>query len=576
MINLEKFYPSGYFQGDFLISLKKSTELTNRFKTLHFNIVETNGYTLFTKGFDFPVNIGDTLFSGYSYTKNRKYNHVVTGPCTIGQEDISPQGEYYTLNLISKSEISIKTDTFGMYPIYYNSFLISNRLQLIYFALKELNQLCFLDSAINGCFLIENAFSQQQISCQTPIGGVYKLSHNKYIYISEEKILMLDKRRVSYNIGNEEEYWDHINKAADEICGSLEAILNSSTQPQMALTGGKNSRVAYAALVAMGRVDDVQLVTLDVGNDRAIASGLVEKFGGHYKKKQSAQSVLITNFDENLERFFSHYFFNRFYFPDFQLSDVLYTSQEREYLIGGLGGEIYRDFYRKIGFDLPRVSYSAQELCQFFQKTTQIEDNSIFKAAFNLAESAFETLEGETFSDKLNSHYLEFRNVYHFGSRLNKLYKLDVSPLLSEELYTASRILPDEIRDSGRVLFDITKRLCEEMAYCQYDTFSEDYSKTRFHKKSKYDGLVIPLKPNLELYNDERNFKFSISPRVNLFEKKREILTSLIKKINQTNNKHFLVSNKFIRRMNFLLDKKSRLIDKYIIALIFELYLKKI
>lgn len=575
MINLEKFYQSGYFQGDFLITTKKSMDLTKRFKALRFNILETNNYSLFTKGFDFPIKIGNTLFSGYAYTKNKSCNHLVTGPCTIDQEDISPQGEYYTLNIISKSEISIKTDTFGMYPIFYNSFLISNRLQLIYFALKELNQLQIFDAAINGCFLIENAFSQQQISYQTPIDGVYKLSHNKYIYLSEDKLLSIDKKAVSYNIGDNEEYWKHIDKAAEEICGSLEAILNSSAQPRMALTGGKDSRVAYAALVAMGRVDDVQLVTLDVGNDRLIASGLVEKFGGHYKKNKSVQSVLITNFEENLERFFSHYFFNRFYFPDFHLCDVLYTSQEREYLIGGLGGEIYRDFYRKIGFKLPQGSYTPQELCQFFQQTTQIEDDIVFKSAFSLAESTFEKLGGETFSDKLNSHYLEFRNVYHFGARLNKLNKLDVSPLLSEELYIASRILPDEIRDSGRVLFDITKRLCEEMAYCQYDTFSEDYSKIKFHKKSKYDGIVIPLKPNLDIYKDESDAKLLIAAKVNLFEKKREALTSLIEKLNQINNKHFLVTDKFIRRMKFLLDKKSRLIDKYLISLLYELDLKK-
>ena len=146
---------------------------------------------------------------------------------------------------------------------------------------------------------------------------------------------------------------------------------------------------------------------------------------------------------------------------------------------------------------------------------------------------------------------------------------------MSEELYLASRILPDEIRDSGRVLFDITKRLCEEMAYCQYDTFSEDYSKIKFHKKSKYDGIVIPLKPNLDIYKDESDAKLLIAAKVNLFEKKREALTFLIEKLNQINNKHFLVTDKFIRRMKFLLDKKSRLIDKYLISLLYELDLKK-
>mgnify|MGYP001313456951 FL=1 len=75
MINLEKFYQSGYFQGDFLISTKKSMDLTKRFKALRFNVVETNSYSLFTKGFDFPVKIGNTLFSGYAYTKNMLFVH---------------------------------------------------------------------------------------------------------------------------------------------------------------------------------------------------------------------------------------------------------------------------------------------------------------------------------------------------------------------------------------------------------------------------------------------------------------------------------------------------------------------
>lgn len=75
----------------------------------------------------------------------------------------------------------------------------------------------------------------------------------------------------------------------------------------MALTGGKDSRVLYAALTAMDRINDVRIITNDIGYDRAIATGLVAKFGGNFDFPQE-ENLLLGNFNINLEKYYSHYF----------------------------------------------------------------------------------------------------------------------------------------------------------------------------------------------------------------------------------------------------------------------------
>lgn len=490
MINFEKFYESGNFQGDFLISTHRSEALDEYMENLKFDKMSTGFGCLYTHGFPLPARSGVLLFSGISRVDKK----IVYGPFMV-EKSFTPHktGEYYLVS-IEDDIITVKSDFFGLTSLYYGNGFVSNRLQLIFMAMKVLGYAKLVNPDIFFTnFMIANVFTLQLSTYDTIVNNVKKLPREKYLTVSCEGISVLGEI-TNFSIITCDEYYSHIERAAQEITDYLDSILNSFTYPQCALTGGRDSRVIFAALVAMGKIKDVQLITSDSGHDQEIASGLVKRYGGSYDNIIRAPSVIVTDRVDNLEKFISRYFFTKLYIPFFDLSEYLAGFQEKTCFFGGGSAEVFRDCYQKYSM-IFGSDFFDRDLCEtFFKKTYWLSRG--FSNAFPYILSTFYELPGETVSQKLLSHFTEFRNVYHFGNKSNKLNRVSLDPLTSLHLYFASRGLPDSVRDSGRIFFDITRQFVEEMAYTQYDSPSLDYSKLSYHKKSRYDGSFFSVEPD--------------------------------------------------------------------------------
>jgi hypothetical protein len=109
---------------------------------------------------------------------------------------------------------------------------------------------------------------------------------------------------------------------------------------------------------------------------------------------------------------------------------------------------------------------------------------------------------------KLSAHYLNFRSRMHFG--LTSLHRqpetLTWNPLASPSLLKAARGLPWSVKNSGRVLFDVTREMCEELAYIPYGKPTPDYWKLPYHRSSRFDGKLVPLKPAPEIVKGTQRY----------------------------------------------------------------------
>lgn len=139
------------------------------------------------------------------------------------------------------------------------------------------------------------------------------------------------------------DYHSLIREGAAEIVSNVEAIIDGPLPVICDITGGQDSRVLLAALVATGRVRDVVFYTKSFSErevrlratgdaheairrkraDVEIAAALVRRYNGSYYPKSAPSEFTKSPIDENLRFWRSH----RFGSYHFMTSDLLRTMQ---------------------------------------------------------------------------------------------------------------------------------------------------------------------------------------------------------------------------------------------------------
>jgi hypothetical protein len=173
-------------------------------------------------------------------------------------------------------------------------------------------------------------------------------------------------------------------------------------------------------------------------------------------------------------------------------------------MLTGGAGELLRAHYQVHGLQTDDFTtpYSSGGLIALLEaKRGTLLSPEQFAVAADLYRETFDGLQGDTVWRRLDSHYLSFRNRFHFGapSAVRPRSVKEWHPIVSPALIKASLVLPSEVRATGRVLFDVTRELCEELAYCRHGKQPMDYSKARYHKPSPLDGTIIEVDPDPEM-----------------------------------------------------------------------------
>jgi hypothetical protein len=483
--------------ADFLVTIRDGPSLQQAMQQLGAARLRLGHASVYAIGYPEHPAIGRTLFSGVG----KDGGALILGPSVrLGCPE--PIGQWVAVE-IAQNSIGIRTDFLGMAPVFYSDRIVTNRLHLAALALESEGLLKLNTKSIASFFFQETGFNYQLAVWDTPIQGISLAPAGATIIINGS--ITVEKSAHVEERLSQDEYRSLIRRGAEEILENVNAALETSPHVTCGITGGRDSRVILAALVAGGRIKDVNFVTLDVGRDIEIATGLVKKFGGSYGPRP-VREFLIRTFDDALMKRSSIYFGLYHHLLPTSVATVVGLQRPPVVRLTGGCGELYRDHYQKSAFPVQAtdVDCTAESLrCLLSQHGywREMLPESHLDEIFEPYWDTFETLRGSTISQKLDSHYLNFRNRFHFGmsAYLHLQTFTEWHPLASPSILRATWGIPTQVKRTGRVLFDVTRELCEELAYCEYETMAPDFSLVPFHTPSRYDGqtIIAPAAPEL-------------------------------------------------------------------------------
>ncbi|WP_422115752.1 hypothetical protein [Brachybacterium sp. UNK5269] len=366
-----------------------------------------------------------------------------------------------------------------MSPIYYSSGLVTNRLHIAALIEKKINEANALTSLYN-----EGGFAFNLNTFATPVEGVRLLPVSHDVVVSPGSIAI----QQVLDLGGSErlspdEYWDLIDRGAREIIENVTAIVDHGLPVFSDITGGRDSRLVFGALVAAGRQRDVIFNTIanpttpGLEADLEIGTGLVKRYGGSYARPSEVVGYSNFSVEQHLARRRSQVFGTYHWIvpSDVRPLSVL-TSNMSIRLLGG-GGECYDDRFRDMVFTTVdiRDKYTQDRVRGMLDHhqgkgaTRQFYDLYVD----DLLET-FNHLPGSTVTDRINAHYLNFRNRFHFGPKQSSPESMSgINPAMSINLIRAARGLPAHERSTGRVVFDTIRAMDEELAFLPFDSPSD-------------------------------------------------------------------------------------------------------
>ncbi|MFC0675710.1 hypothetical protein [Brachybacterium hainanense] len=321
----------------------------------------------------------------------------------------------------------------------------------------------------------------------TPFDGISWLPPDKAIEVGATGFRIVSRPETSVHGA----YEDLLRRGIDHAIADMEHLLAVHEHVAINLSGGKDSRVVLALVMAAGCSDRVQIAATDpappggsmahsptVARDLEISSRLVEKLGLSWVDRRTPRDVWPTTLEGELARFqtLRHGLTNQF--VPMALSYRLTVPEAR---VNGAGGEIFRGYWADVLSGHPVWSTLGHRA-----ETRESDTRSLLRALrspFRLPASVAERgeqslveamapLPGSTAAEALDRHYEVFRLRGHAGGRRwGQSYGITNFGLLQQSaLMRAAQELERDERCSGRVLFDIVEQVAPELNDLEYQS----------------------------------------------------------------------------------------------------------
>lgn len=510
-----KFIPYSDARVDFLITTKNNEYIRTTLIGLGANEIKKSGYTAYV----WDSRLGDRFLSGLGVLDSNFH----LGPKRINLIPSSyGAGNYVFVDLSSHSAL-VQPDPFGMSMVYASDFFISNRLHLLALVNNKINIPVSFSSTYNN-----GGFSYSLNTFDTPIDGVKILPAGSTAKIINGKVnIEQTYLKSDFQEKSPTEYWRLIKKGAQEVIDNVTAIIDSGLPVFSDLTGGRDSRVVFGALVASGRVKDVIFNTISNPEspgliaDLNIASGLVQKYGGSYQDRPVPIGYSVYTPEQNLERRRSQVFGTYHWIIPADIKPIFSLSKVPSIRMLGGGGELYREYWKPMLFSTADslITSSDEYLSDLLHKFQDKRfGNEFLPSYINSLLETFQQLPGEKLGHKLDAHYLNFRNRFHFGQRQSvpeSMYTLNVAATPS--LLEASRSLPLNEQITGRVLFDVIRCFDDKLAYLEFDSptneqiFHSNYHLPRINNDSVKVSPALDIVQNIK---EIRGFQRAVRPVV--------------------------------------------------------------
>lgn len=418
-------------------------------------------------------NGGSFLFSGFGRIGSRFVFGDTDLSYIVDRSDISGEVGQFTYFAVNKDSVEAECDLLGhghLFASQHDGFaVIGNRLHLHTLVLRALGLKLELNDgpALSLLFSSNTFFSQQAVSHHMLSQGVSLVPVDKRAAMTGGLLTFRRKLALEYAVtGSPKDYDYLLDAGVQEVIENTRAVLESPDFGDIVvdLTGGKDSRLVFgSALHVPNWQSRIALNSTDVVNsqDLPIACGIANHFGARFYRGPSLpQSPVSAEDNLTIWRSYFHGLYHRI-----GAAAWTYGGRNTDAIsLSGGSGEILRTFWhdnlRRHVLPEDDVSSFSMRFARTLGKERAFADDRLETVGNHLA-SALGELPGATLGDKLESHYLFFRNRAHFGLRGFSFYHEHATwfPLMSASLLKAAHSLPFAERASGRVIRDAMERI---------------------------------------------------------------------------------------------------------------------
>lgn len=397
----------------------------------------------------------------------------------IGVSDLAEGLGFYTAVVRSGEEVLFLNDLMGLEHIYVYE---SDRIHLVGNRIHALSRRLSLAGARRRPDLIYAATTlsshhplfRQAHAHRLSLAGLSLVPFDQYLVWRKGRLERRRKRVLEdafANAGGGSSYARLIDDAAEELIRSVRVVRDSGLfdHISMDLSGGRDSRVMLAAIIRAGCLADTPINTRDVSgsDDLRCAQRLVAHYGArHFTGDGHAASLVDTAEAMTLWR--SH--FGGMYHKMRGMPRSALGGNVRSVRFTGYCGEIYRSFWGKLLPEIEDERTATAGLARMFNDLAPDLPKALQKDAVDAFIATILDLPGATVRQKLDNHYLYFRNRTHFGMRSYHTFQQFVRwpALVSPSLLKASRMLPEREARRGKAIFDVVDRMMPELNFFAY------------------------------------------------------------------------------------------------------------
>lgn len=321
----------------------------------------------------------------------------------------------------------------------------------------------------------------------TPTNGVMWLPPDQAVEVGDGGYRIVPRPTFQ----QEGTYQSLLEEGIERAIADVQRLVDTHERVAINLSGGKDSRVVLAVVLAAGCRDRVQVLATDptppvaslahgqtVQDDLVISSRLVEGLGLSWVDWRSPRDLWPTNLEGELDRFqyYRHGLTNQF-LP----LGLAYRIAEPEARINGAGGEIFREYWSHVlakhpvwanlGHTAASKDADARRLLQALRSGLTIPADLAEQGETSFVEGVNHLSDG-TLAQALDLHYEMFRMRGHAGGRRwGQTYGITNFSLLQQAtLSRAAQKLDPVERDGGKVLFDIVERVMPELNDLEYQS----------------------------------------------------------------------------------------------------------
>ncbi|KZL93678.1 hypothetical protein [Clostridium magnum] len=479
-----------------------------------------------------------TFFSGIAQLNNKFYFGQKSLPLNESiQKELYDSVGLFTLIDINDENIKITQDFFGCGTLFYfdekNLFIISNRYHLILLFLSWIGHKGRLDSdKVIATLYSDTTFLSQNISSKMDIIGVKQLAFDHEAKVDKDGWKIAPKESVIDALTgcSNKEYDELLEKGKKEVIDNIRAVIESNLFEKLItdLSGGMDSRSVFGAILNIEDViKKIEIYTKDIpgSSDLQIAAGLKNLFGGSFYSEIGRPQFPMT-VSESFDIWRS-YFMGTYYRLAIGAWSPKGENNSQIRFSGGCG-EIYRTFWSKIYRNKVDGANSIEELVIRLTNSFSRSAVAAYPNAQNrlneLLVNEISELPGTTPMDKFESHYVYFRNRYHFGMRAYECFHdcLMWFPLMSKSLFKASRSLTFEEKYNSKLMLELTERMQPILIWIDYASKPASNNKTLYNisiSDIRFKGCKVLLDSNIDDWN-----------AINL--RNKEILQNLREKMN--------------------------------------------